>query len=371
MQGAFSSWGEGSVSGHGNALGEVDSEQGRGGSGHGARWFEGRHSGHGARWFEGRRLALSLLVVVALAAAACSPASVLSGGSALTGAQPSSKPHYPIGNVWTGWKEELVAPGSIPPGADVWSCKPNKSHPYPVVLVHGTFANMAFSWQALSPMLADAGYCVYALNYGVEPESLGRFDGLAPIQDSAKQLAAFVNKVLAATGAKKVDIVGHSQGGMMPRYYIDDLGGASKVNMLVGLAPSNHGTTLDGLVDVLRVFQKMGFPKLSMFGCEACQQQEIGSSFLKSLNKGGGTVPSVKYVVIESKYDEVVTPYTSAFLSGPNVWDITLQNYCSQDFTEHLGIIYDPVALQFVMNALGPDSHSFRPHCSFVPPVFS
>jgi pimeloyl-ACP methyl ester carboxylesterase len=318
-----------------------------------------------------RRLAASLLVVLALAAAACSPASILSGGSGISGAPSGSKPHYPIGTIWTGLKEEVVAPGSIPPGADIWSCKPTKAHPYPVVLVHGTFANMAFSWQALSPMLADAGYCVYALNYGIEPESLGRFDGLAPIQDSAKQLAAFVNKVLAATGAKKVDIVGHSQGGMMPRYYIDDLGGASKVHMLVGLAPSNHGTTLDGLVNALKVFQKLGFPKLGMLGCEACQQQEIGSSFLKALNKGGGTVASVQYVVIESKYDEVVTPYTSAFLSGPNVWDITLQNYCSQDFTEHIGIIYDPVALQFVMDALGPDSHSFRPHCSFVPPVFS
>ena len=63
-----------------------------------------------------------------------------------------------------------------------------------------------------------------------------------------------MNKVLAATGAKKVDLVGHSQGGMMPRYYIKNLGGASKVNTLVGLAPSNHGTTLEGLFTLASYF---------------------------------------------------------------------------------------------------------------------
>jgi hypothetical protein len=38
------------------------------------------------------------------------------------------------------------------------------------------------------------------------------------------------------------------------------------------------------------------------------------------------------------------------------------------DFSDHIGITYDPVALQDVMNALGPDSPSFKPVCSFVPP---
>ncbi len=60
--------------------------------------------------------------------------------------------------------------------------------------------------------------------------------------------------MLAATGAKKVDLVGHSQGGMMPRYYIKNLGGASKVDTLVGLAPSNHGTTLEGLFTLAGYF---------------------------------------------------------------------------------------------------------------------
>src|SRR5438128_1772103 len=71
--------------------------------------------------------------------------------------------------------------------------------------------------------------------------------GLGDIRQSAAELSAFVDNVLAATGAAKVDLVGHSQGGMMPRYYLKNLGGAAKVGVLIGLSPSNHGTTLNGL----------------------------------------------------------------------------------------------------------------------------
>ncbi|EQD62200.1 lipase class 2, partial [mine drainage metagenome] len=88
-----------------------------------------------------------------------------------------------------------------------------------------------------------------------------------------------------------------------------------------------------------------------------------------NLNAGGDTVAGPKYVVIESKYDGIITPYTNAFLSGPNTQNITLQDQCSTDYSEHISIIYDPVALQDVMNALGPDSPTFKPTCSVVLPL--
>ncbi|MHB8262226.1 MAG: esterase/lipase family protein [Acidimicrobiales bacterium] len=309
------------------------------------------------------------LLAMSMVLAACNP---LGGSpSPINGMPGGSQPKLPVGTASQGWASELTSSTSMPPGMNVWSCKPGKVHPYPVILVHGTFANEAFSWQALSPMLANAGYCVYGMNYGAEPETLGHFYGLAPIQDSAKQLASLVEKVLKATGATQVDMVGWSLGGMMPRYYIKFLHGASKVHMLVGLAPTNHGTTASGLVTIAKFFQSnFGF-SFNQLNCYSCTQQEQGSSFLAKLNAGGDTVPGPKYVVIESKYDEVVTPYTSAFLSGSGVQNITLQNQCSTDFTEHLGIIYDPVALQDVINALGADSSKFKPHCSVVLPVFS
>src|SRR6201999_4209668 len=120
------------------------------------------------------------------------------------------------------------------------------AHPDPVILVNGTFANMDDNWQAASPLLANHGYCVYAFNYG-GASAASPVQGTGDIAASAAQLATFVNSVLSATGAAKVDLVGHSQGGMMPRYYLSFLGGAAKVATLVALAPFNYGTTLDGL----------------------------------------------------------------------------------------------------------------------------
>jgi len=260
-----------------------------------------------------------------------------------------------------------ASPTASPPGANNWSCKPSQAHPQPVILVHGTFGDMSDSWQALSPLLYDKGYCVFALNYGAYNGSgaLGVY-ATGDIATSAQQLSGFVDKVLAATGASKVDLVGHSQGGMMPRYYIKNLDGAAKVNALVGLAPSNHGTTLDGLFTLASYFPGSN-PALA--DCPACQQQEAGSSFITSLNAGGETNPAVNYTVIESANDEVVTPYTSAFLApGPNVTNILLQSQCSLDQGEHLSMPYDHIADADVLNALDP-AHPVKPACTPVLPV--
>ena len=83
---------------------------------------------------------------------------------------------------------------------------------------------------------------------------------------------------------------------------------------------------------------------------------------------GGNTVPGVTYTVIESRDDEVVTPYTSAFLSGPGVTNITLQNQCPLDLTDHLEIAADPVALADVLNALDP-AHPVHVPCLVVLPI--
>lgn len=258
------------------------------------------------------------------------------------------------------------SPTASPPGANNWSCKPSAAHPDPVILVHGTFENMADNWQALSPLLYDNGYCVFAFNYGAYDGSgaVGVY-ATGDIATSAQQLSSFVDKVLGATNASKVDLVGHSQGGMMPRYYLKFLGGASKVSTLVGLAPSNHGTTLDG---IFTLSSYLPGSNASLADCPACQQQDAGSAFLNKLNAGGDTVPGVNYTVIESKYDEVVTPYTSAFLSGPNVTNILLQNQCSLDHGEHLSMAYDHIADADVLTALDPADPQ-HPACTPVLPV--
>jgi triacylglycerol esterase/lipase EstA (alpha/beta hydrolase family) len=220
--------------------------------------------------------------------------------------------------------------------------------------VHGTFANQDDNWQAASPLLANHGYCVFSFNYGGASPSAD-FQGTGDIAASAQQLASFVTQVLAATGAAKVDLLGHSQGGMMPRYYLKFLGGARYVNALVALAPSNHGTTLDGLTALVQALGAAGLVTSGLNAlCPACVEQEAGSAFLASLNAGGETVTGVSYTVIESRYDEVVTPYTSAFLSGPGVTNLTLQDQCPLDLSDHLEIAADPVALADALNALDP-----------------
>ncbi|MEA2207978.1 MAG: hypothetical protein QOF54_455 [Solirubrobacteraceae bacterium] len=260
-----------------------------------------------------------------------------------------------------------ASPTASPPGANDWSCKPRAPHPRPVVLVHGTFEDMSDNWQALSPLLVDQGYCVFALNYGSYggSGSIGIY-GTGDIPTSAEQLRAFVAQVLGATGARKVDIVGHSQGGMMPRYYLRFLGGAPFVHTLVGLAPSNHGTTLDGLFTLASYFP--GADAFLGTLCPACEQQAAGSAFLSKLNAGGDTVPGVHYTVIESANDEVVTPYTSAFLSGRKATNILLQSQCLLDQGEHLSMPYDHIADADVLTALDP-THPVTPACTPVLPV--
>ncbi len=115
------------------------------------------------------------------------------------------------------------------PGSNDWACRPTDRHPRPVVLVHGTFGNQSTNWQTYAPLLANNGYCVFALTYGVDPTGVPgseKFGGMTRMQDSAAELKRFVAKVRRATGVDKVDIVGHSQGTLMPNYYVKFLGGA-------------------------------------------------------------------------------------------------------------------------------------------------
>jgi triacylglycerol esterase/lipase EstA (alpha/beta hydrolase family) len=308
-------------------------------------------------------------LVVAAPAAASTP--VAGGGAAsltTTGAP------YPVGDAATGYLAELSDPTGSPPGVNVPGCHPAASGPqqYPVILLPGTLYDMADTWQALGPILADDGWCVYGLNYGATASTTlsgDRIWSVGDIPTSAGQLATFVGQVLDATGARQVDLVGWSQGGMMPRWYMRFDGGAAKVHDLVGLAPSNHGTTVDGISALFGAVTALGLPApLTLAQCSACTQQLVGSTFLQQLNAGGDTVPGVRYTVIETEDDEVVTPYSSAFLNGPAVTNVTLQDQCPDDHADHLAMPYDSAALQDVVQALDDDP-SFSVACGLGLPV--
>ena len=122
---------------------------------------------------------------------------------------------------------------------------------------------------------------------------------------------------------------------------------------------------LDGLFTLASYFPGSN---AALTACPACAEQEAGSPFITKLNAGGETLPGVHYTVIESTNDEVVTPYTSAFLTGPNVTNITLQHQCGLDQGEHLSMPYDHIADADVLTALDP-THPVTPACTPVAPV--
>lgn len=292
------------------------------------------------------RVAARITSAVAAAAAALLLAGV--GSASAAGSTPPAGPPqatFPPALLYSN-----ANPTASPPGANDYSCTPTAAHPRPVVLVHGTVENQYDNWAELSPQLKADGYCVFALNYGGVPGS--PYQGTMDIGASAGQLSSFVDTVLAATGAAKVDIVGHSQGGMMPRYYLKYLGGASKVASLVALSPSNYGTVFYGVLPLVNALP--GGNGVLGIGCQACVQQRQGSAFLRDLNSGGDTVAGVSYTVIQTVYDDVVMPYTNAFLRSPGVTNTTLQAVCPGDTVDHLGISYDPNAQRLVRNALDP-----------------
>lgn len=69
--------------------------------------------------------------------------------------------------------------------------------------------------------------------------------------------------------------------------------------------------------------------------------------------------------MIETTHDEVVTPYTNAFLSGSAVTNITIQNQCPSDPVAHIGMFEDSPSLQNVLNQLSASPNgSFQATCS-------
>ncbi|MFJ3902865.1 lipase family alpha/beta hydrolase [Streptomyces sp. NPDC090025] len=251
--------------------------------------------------------------------------------------------------------------GSSSSGWNDWSCRPSAAHPEPVVLVHGLGANGVDNFLTLAPTLTAAGYCVYSQTYGKTVLG-GLAGGLAPMADSAAELGRFVDRVRAATGAAKVDIVGHSEGTTVPAYYLKYLGGAAVVDDFVGFGSNFRGTTLNGLASLAAALKLDGL--LTGVGCAACSDYLPGSAFLAKLNDGPVAVPGPTYTSIVSRFDTVVTPYTSGLLTGPNVTNIVLQDACGLDSAGHLGLAVDPHVAQLVLTRLDPE-HAAPLRCRF------
>ncbi|AYF73197.1 lipase [Nocardia yunnanensis] len=283
---------------------------------------------------------------------------------------------YPVTfNFFAGIPYELTNPGGSLPGANDWSCTPTAAHPDPVVLIHGTAGGGQTNWGAYAPLLANEGYCVYSLTYGAldVPWPLSALGGMKPIPESAAQLAAFVARVQAATGAPKVDFIAHSQGNTVGDYYIKRLGGSGKVDKFVAIAPPWLGIFGDQM-NVIRAFaDRLGVDRdttdsVATMGaiCQACHEMLGNSTFVNALNADGVYDPSVTYTNLASNYDEAVWP-SVALVPAPNATNVLMQDGCPTDFSDHMAIAGSHRAAMVALNALDPD-HARPVPCEFVPP---
>jgi triacylglycerol lipase len=302
-------------------------------------------------------------LAAALTALACP---VLGGGSAQ--AAPAPLPASVAGPVQDNWWAALLysvaRPEALPAGANQPGCRPSAAHPDPVVLVNGLLADAYAEWSRLAPQLSADGYCVFAFDYGGVPGSPVQQTG--PMRESGRELAAFVARVRSLTGARRVDLVGHSEGGLLGLYYINRLGGADSVARMVGVEPVSNGAHLYGLLSTAAAVPALR--RLLALPCAACVDLAAGSGFVRETAEGGLTRPEVGYTAIMSATDGILTPDEGWLPPAGNVTDLLTQDACSLDLTDHVNADYDDITLRLVRNALDP-AHARPPACHPVLPL--
>jgi pimeloyl-ACP methyl ester carboxylesterase len=206
----------------------------------------------------------------------------------------------------------------------------------------------------MAPLLADAGYCVFTTVYGRSPD-LG-IGATTTVQAGAAEIGAFIDRVRAETGAARVDLVGHSVGAAIPFYYLNYLGGTTKIDHYIALGAPFHGSDLSGADALLGA--ALSVPALAgVVGreCGHCAQLRPNAPFLAVLHPDPRIAPSIHFTDIVSRDDEVATPYTTGLLDeGPNVTNIVLQDQCPLDATDHFELAADPVAAGDILDALDP-----------------
>ncbi|NMO03718.1 triacylglycerol lipase [Gordonia sp. TBRC 11910] len=287
-------------------------------------------------------------IVRAVLAAGCATTMMLGSHQALA----YGAPRY--GPAQSNWRSGVIAsiedPDLLPPGMNDAACRvlPGTR---PVVLLNGAFLNKYATWSKFSEQLSSSGTCVFGLDYGGPTD--GPFHQMGDLRSSAAQIGRFVDHVRAVTGSSKVDLVGYSEGGLVPFYFLNVLGGASKVATLVSLASPVRGMSGYGILDALATIPQASAALGKVL--PAAVDGTADSSFVRAITAGGLTRPGVRYVSVSSLADSVVMPAEARLPAASNVTDVVVQHYCPQDQVFHGSIIYDDVALRLVRNALTPD----------------
>jgi len=198
----------------------------------------------------------------------------------------------------------------------------------PVLLVHGTGATGEENWgRNYSHFLAALGYPVCIVD--LPNRALG------DMQVSAGHLILAVRR-MAADSNKKVDIVGHSQGGLVGRWALRwSPQTRSLVDDLVTLGSPHHGT---------------GEP---IFRTPALLQMKRASMFLKALNSVDETYGDASYTSIwgyEEEENKSPDGKPSSYLDGAS--NLPVQEVCQGRRVGHLELVTDPAVMAMVLDAL-------------------
>ncbi|UCD85463.1 MAG: alpha/beta fold hydrolase [Deltaproteobacteria bacterium] len=156
----------------------------------------------------------------------------------------------------------------------------------PVLMIHGYSQNASNYWLMWFRLRRDGWSHLHTIT--LTPP-------LASITVLSQKVKAKVDEILDKTGAKKVDIVAHSMGGLVSRYYIKRLDGDRKVSRLITLASPLAGTYT------------------AYLGLGSCAREMCpGSKFLKDLDFRPEEFPRLSQAAIYSAIDELVIPHHSA-----------------------------------------------------------
>jgi triacylglycerol lipase len=201
----------------------------------------------------------------------------------------------------------------------------------PVLLVHGTAVTREQNWGwGYWPALRSAGFEVCWVQL---PEQ-----ATGDIQLSAEYVARAV-EVMAERSGEKVDVIGHSQGGLSPRWAIKYFASGAMVDDYVGFASPNHGSAAADR----RLDQGRDCPA-------ACWQMRRESDFIAALNAGDETPGDVSYTNIFTTNDELVIPYTSSRLAGAK--NVLIQDTCRGRPIDHFLMAGDAVTWELAIDAL-------------------
>jgi triacylglycerol esterase/lipase EstA (alpha/beta hydrolase family) len=222
----------------------------------------------------------------------------------------------------------------------------------PILLIPGTTLTPEanFSWNYERALTAlGLPYCTVELpNHA-----------MSDIQIAAEYVVYAVRNMSgfeSRSRARKVQIIGYSQGGMVPRWALRFWPDTRKlVDDDVGLDASNHGTVTA--------------EASCLQGCApAVWQQRDNSAFTAALNSYVETFPGISYTEIYSLNDEIVVPNlneegsSSVHSGGSQIVNVAVQEVCPGHVADHLAMgSYDPVGYALAIDAVthaGPAQRS-------------